>query len=91
MDETNQTNLLEKRKEILSLVKQEIDHFLDPSKSSYNSTLTEHDIFNPVDITEEQYHSALSVSPNSSFELHFKRPVDSCFINNYFIAGHKGV
>lgn len=26
LDETNKTNLLEKRKEILSLVKQEIDH-----------------------------------------------------------------
>ena len=90
LDETNKTNLLQKRKEILSLVKQEIDHFLDPSKSSYNSTLTEHDIFNSVGITEEQYYSALSVSPDSNYELQLKRPVDSCFINNYFMAGIKG-
>ena len=90
LDETNKTNLLEKRKEILSLVKQEIDHFLDPSKSSYNSTLTENDIFNSVGITKEQYYSALSVSTDSNYELHLKRPVDSCFIKNYFIAGIKG-
>lgn len=90
LDETNKTNLLEKRKEILSLVKQEIDHFLDPSKSSYNSTLTEHDIFNSVGITKEQYYSALSVSTDSNYELPLKRPVDSCFIKNYFIAGIKG-
>ena len=90
LDETNKTNLLEKRKEILSLVKQEIDHFLDPSKSSYNCTLTEHDIFNSVGITKEQYYSALCVSTDSNYELHLKRPVDSCFIKNYFIAGING-
>lgn len=32
----------------------------------------------------------LSVSPDSDFQLHLKRPVDSCCINNYFVAGIKG-
>ena len=39
---------------------------------------------------KNQYYSALAVSPDSNYELHLKRPVDSCFINNYFIAGIKG-
>ena len=26
----------------------------------------------------------------SDFQLHLKRPIDSCFINNYFVAGIKG-
>ena len=33
---------------------------------------------------------ALSISPDSDFDLHLKRPVDSCFINNYFVVGIKG-
>ena len=41
-------------------------------------------------VTEDQYYSALSISPDSDFDLHLKRPVDSCFINNYFVAGIKG-
>lgn len=81
---------MRKRKETLSLVKQNIDEVLNPSKSSYDSSLTEHDIFSSVGITEEQYNSALATSPDSNYELHLKRPVDSCFINNHFIAGIKG-
>ena len=41
-------------------------------------------------INKETYYSALSILPDSNYELHLKRPVDSCFINNYFIAGIKG-
>ena len=70
------------------MVKQKIDEVLNPSKSSYDSSLTEHDIFNSVGITEEQYYSALAVSLDSNYDLHLKRPVDSCFIN--FLAGMKG-
>lgn len=65
--------ILEKQKEVLSLVKQKIDEVLNPSKSSYDSALTQHDIFNSVGITEEQYYSALAVSPGSIYELSFKR------------------
>ena len=60
---------------------------LNPSKANYNPTLTEADIFKSVNITEEQYYWALSISPDSDYELHLKRPTNSCFINNYFIAG----
>ena len=63
---------------------------LNPSKANYNPTLTEADIFKSVNITEEQYYWALSISPDSDYELHLKRPTNSCFINNYFIAGIKG-
>lgn len=73
MDETNKTNILEKQKEVLSLVKQQIDEVLNPSKSSYDSSLTQHDIFNSVGIREEQYYSALAVSPGSNYELSFKK------------------
>ena len=90
LDEANKSNLLDKRKEVLSLVKQQIDDVLNPSKPNYDSTLTEDDIFNLAGVNKEAYYSALSISPDSNYELHLKRPVDSCFINNYFIAGIKG-
>ena len=43
-----------------------------------------------IGIAEQDYHWALSISADSDFELHLKRSIDSCFINNYFIAGLKG-
>ena len=90
LDEAIKSDLLDKRKEVLSLVKQQIDDVLNPSKPNYDSTLTEDDIFNFAGINKEAYYSALSISPDSNYELHLKRPLDSCFINNYFIAGIKG-
>ena len=92
-DEINddvKTSILDKRKEMLTLVKEKIDDQLNPSKPNYDSTLTESNILSSVGITEEQYYAALSISPDSDYELHLKRPIDSCFINNYFIAGIKG-
>ena len=77
---------MDKQKEILSLVKGKIDDLLNPSKSDYDPTLTEAHIFTSVNITEEQYYWALSISPDSDYELHLRRPINSCFINNYFIA-----
>ncbi len=42
-DETN-SNLLNRHKEILSLVKQKIDDVLNPSNENYDTTLTETDV-----------------------------------------------
>ncbi len=63
---------------------------LNPSKENYDATLTETDILNSIGVNEDEYYWALSTSPDSDFDLHLKRPVDSCFINNYFVAGAKG-
>ncbi|XP_029182368.2 uncharacterized protein LOC114950315 [Acropora millepora] len=90
MDEELKRNLLNKRKEILSLVKEEIDKVLNPNKPQYDLTKTEGELLNSLGITEKQYYWALSVSADSDFDLHLKRPLDSCFINNYFVAGLKG-
>ena len=81
------SNILDRRKEILTKVKQKIDEVLNPSKDNYDATVSEKD---SVGVTEDQYHCALSISAASDFDLHLKRQVDSCFINNYFVAGIKG-
>ena len=91
MDEEIKSNFLTRRKEILFKVKQKIDDVLNPSKSTYDPHSTPIDTLNELDITEQDYQWALSISPDSDHELHLKRPIDSCFINNYFyIAGLKG-
>lgn len=83
--------ILEKQKEILTSVKEKINSVLNPSKpEDYDPNLTEGNNFNSLGITQEEYYNALSISPDSDYDLHLKRPLDSCFINNYFVAGIKG-
>lgn len=43
---------------------------LNPSRPNHDSTLTESDIFNSIGITEDYYYNALSISPDSDYELH---------------------
>ena len=74
---------------ILSLVKEQIE-VLNPNKPQYDPTKIEEDILSPLGMTEEQYCWALSTSSDSNFDLNLKTPLDSCFINNYFVAGIKG-
>ena len=90
MDEEIKSSTLDRCKEILSLVKQKIDEVLNPSKPDYNPCLTQEDILGDVGITKQDYEAVLSISPDSDYGLHLKRPLDSCFTNNYFIAGIKG-
>ena len=90
LDEVIKSNILDRRTQILISVKQKINEVLNPSKPDYNATLNDADILKSIGISEDEYYWALSISPDSDFELHLKRPVDSCFINNYFVAGIKG-
>ena len=90
IDEETKYNILNRRKEILTNVKQKIDEVLNPSKENYDATATETDVLESVGFTEDEYYWALSISADSDFDLHLKRPANSCFINNYFVAGIKG-
>ena len=63
-----------------------IDENLNPRRPSYNcKTILK--ILDLLDITEEEYYNALSISPDQDFEIHLYRPPDSCFVNNYFAIG----
>ena len=84
------SNILSRRKEIRSSVKNKIDEVLNPSTEKYDATLTDSDILTSVGIIKDEYYWALSISCDSDFDLHIKRPIDSCFINNFFVAGIKG-
>ena len=84
------TNILTRRASILGAEKSKIDEILNPSKSEYNSDLTPAQVLANVDISEQDYYWALSVSADSDYDLHLKRSTDSCFINNYFVVGVQG-
>jgi len=92
--EEKETNLKE-RKSILEKVKSYIDSNLNPrvnnilcsEEPNYNQPGTIEEILERLDITKEEYENALSISPDSGFQIHFKRLPDSCFINNYFVEG----
>ena len=71
------------RNNILSKVKCYIDEFLDPSKPNYESNETIESILLRLGISDENYYQTLSLSSSTDYELHLKRPPNSCFINNY--------
>ena len=77
------SKVLAKHTNILSKVKQYIDELLDPSKASYVDHLTVDQTLKFLNIAKVDYHDALSISPTSDYEIHLKRPPNSCFINSY--------
>ena len=84
--------ILKKKKEILTSVKEKINTVLNPSKlEDYDPKLTETDIFSSLGITEEEYYNALSISPYSNYDLHLKRPLDSCFYQQLLCCWNQGI
>ena len=75
--------LIELFAQILSKVKNFIDEFLNPHKPNFKSNMSITEILKELEISEENYYEALSVSPDEDFRIHLKRPPNSCFVNNY--------
>ena len=75
---------LDLRKTLLTKVKTVINETLNPSKKKL-ITLTAQlrTFYIHFDITENDYYEALSAAAGTDYELHLKRPPNSCFINNY--------
>jgi hypothetical protein len=55
IDEEIKSNVFNRHKEILSLVKKKIDEVLNPSKENHDATLTDRDILNSTGISEDEY------------------------------------
>ena len=88
-------NKLAKRKEILDKVKNYIDTYLfpktrnilDPLKENYEEPEGINAVLEKLEITSQEYYLALSISDDYDFQLHLRRPTNSCFVNNYFAEG----
>ena len=72
-----------------------IDNKLNPSKKNLlDSTKDGCEEINKIDeilasleISKHDYKEALSISEDNDFQIHYKRPPNSCFVNNYFCDG----
>ena len=83
LDEKQKSDVLTSRKCLLTKVKQVIDETLNPSKpSTYNPNRTIKEILESIEVNEYEYYEALSISPGTDYEVHLKRPPNSCFVNN---------
>ena len=95
ISDDEKTKILLKRRTILDKVKEYINknlcpgkvNFLDPSREDYVQLKTIPEILQDLDISVKQYYETLSISSDNDFQIHFKRPPNSCFINNYFAEG----
>ena len=45
------------------------------------------EILQSLRISEDGYYKVLSISDDSDFQIHLRRPPNSCFVNNYFDEG----
>ena len=73
--------ILNKRSNSLCKVKNYIDINLDPRNFSYGKLIRE--ILSSIEITEDDYYWALSISPKTDYGIQLKRSPVSCFVNNY--------
>ena len=80
------------RKLLLKKVKQYTDSKLNPSKKNfYNTSRDDYEEIKSIDeilefleISKFDYEQALSISDDQDFQIHYRRPPNSCFVNNYF-------
>ena len=57
------------------------------SKLNYKPAKSITNILEELDIDTDDYYRCLQISSDESYQIHFKRSPDSCFVNNYFREG----
>ena len=45
------------------------------------------EVLEELSMTEQEYENVLKISDDNSYQLHLRRPIDSCRVNNYFDIG----
>ena len=75
--------ILNKRSNILCKVKNYIDINFYPSNKHFSNDMSIREILSDIEIIEDDYYWALSVSPETYYEIHLKGSPGSCIINNY--------
>ena len=59
----------------------------DPLTEDFEEPKTMDKILDHLNISKNEYERALTVSDEGSFQIHTKRPPNSCFGNSYFSGG----
>ena len=82
---------MQQRNNILKEVKNYIDNELNPSKKNFLDSTKEDneelkltdEILASLEISKHDYEEELSISDDNDFQIYYKRPPSSCFMNNY--------
>ena len=59
-------------------------NFLDSTKEDYEQLKSIDEILASLQFSKRDCEEALSISDEGGFQIHYKRPPNSCFVNNYF-------
>ena len=62
-------------------------NFLDLSQDDFTKVKSISEVLEELDISVEEYENALKISDDNSFQVHPRRPTNSCFVNKYFDIG----
>ena len=62
-------------------------NILKPQNESFVIVPNIKEILQSLRISEDDYYKALSISDDRDFQIHLRRPPNSCFVNNYFDEG----
>lgn len=58
----------------------------DPARDDFEEvSCIEHTLI-LLQISKSEYEAALSISDDDDFQVHFKKPPNSCFVNNFFFG-----
>ena len=94
LPEDLKNSILNERERILKTAKKCKDGNLDPRRKNILNPFKENfeevssiHILMELNITEEEYYNALSISSDSDFQIQIKREPNACFINNFFVEG----
>ena len=95
LSEQERSLILEQCQHVLDKVKNYIDTYLDPRKNNFFDPAASNycelqdisTILQSLGLNEEEYYNALSISTDNDFQIHLRRPANSCFINSYFEEG----
>ena len=61
--------------------------FLDITKEGYEELKSIDEIIASLEVLKHDYEEKLLISNENDFQIHYKRPPNSCFENNYFCDG----
>ena len=62
-------------------------NFLDSTKKDYGELKSTDEIPASLGISKHDYGEVLSISDDNYFQIHYKRPPNLRFVNNYFCDG----
>ena len=80
-------NILKKVKNYIAELNPSKKNFLNSTKEDYEELKSIDEILASLEISKHDYEEALSIFDDNDFQIHYKRPPNSCFVNNYFCDG----